>query len=66
MNNTLIIIMIATGISFILTMLALLDSIRKDFGSPKTKTIWHIIAMIPFIGWILYFLIGAKKGVKMH
>lgn len=59
-------ILIATGISFGLTMLALMDSIRKDFGSPGTKILWHIVAMIPFIGWLIYFVFGAKKGKKMN
>ncbi len=47
-----------------LTMLAMIDIILKDFGSIKTKAIWGLMAIIPFIGWLLYFLVGAKKGVR--
>ncbi len=64
MNQTIIYIFIVFGISLGLTMLALVDSMQKDFGSPKAKFIWHIIAMIPFIGWLIYYLFGYRKGVK--
>lgn len=65
MNQTIIYIFIAFGISLGLTMLALVDSMRKDFGSGKAKFIWHIIALIPFIGWIIYFVFGARKGKRI-
>ena len=63
-NTTLIYILIAFGVSLALTMAALVDSLKKDFGSPQAKMIWHVIAMIPFIGWLIYYLFGAKKGKK--
>ena len=65
MNQTIIIILIATAISFGLTVLALMDSLRKDFETPGQKMLWHVIAMVPFIGSLLYFLIGARKGKPM-
>lgn len=66
MNQTIIYILIAFAISLGLTMLALIDSLKKDFGSPKAKLLWHVIALIPFLGWIVYFLFGAKKGKKQQ
>ena len=64
MNSTIIYIFIAFGVSLGLTMVALVDSLKKDFSTPGEKMLWHIIAMIPFFGWIIYFLFGAKKGKK--
>ncbi|MEN8210660.1 MAG: PLDc N-terminal domain-containing protein [Thermodesulfobacteriota bacterium] len=64
MDQTTIYILIVFGISFGLTMLALIDIILKDFGSSKAKIIWHIIAIIPLIGWFIYLIFGFKKGEK--
>ena len=64
MDQTTIYILIIFGISLTLTMLALIDIILKDFGSPKDKIIWHIIAIIPIIGWLIYLLFGFKKGQR--
>lgn len=47
-----------------LTMLAIIDIITKDFGSIKNKAIWGFIALIPFIGWLIYLSLGLKKGVR--
>ncbi len=64
MDKTTIYILIIFGISLGLTMLALIDIILKDFGSSKAKIIWHIIAIIPIIGWLIYLVFGSKKGEK--
>jgi uncharacterized membrane protein YvlD (DUF360 family) len=47
-----------------LTMLAMVDIILKDFGSIKTKALWGAVSLVPFIGWLIYFLVGAKKGIR--
>lgn len=59
-------IVILTGIVFfILTCLAILDIARKDFGSIQMKALWgFLVAMVPFIGVVVYFLIGARKGKR--
>ena len=64
MDQTTIYILIVFSIFFGLTMLALIDIILKDFGSSKAKIIWHIIAIIPLIGWLIYLIFGFKKGKK--
>ncbi|WDP91295.1 MAG: PLDc N-terminal domain-containing protein [Desulfobacter sp.] len=64
MEDTLLYILIAVGLSFILTMAALIDIIKKDFPTVKDKFVWHLVAIIPVIGWLLYFALGAKKGKK--
>ena len=64
MDQTLTYILIGVAISFGLTMLALLDIIKKDFESTKTKFLWHFVAIIPVIGWLIYFIFGARTGHK--
>ena len=64
MDNTILIILGIVGLSFLLTMLALIDLIKKDFPSVKEKFVWHLVAIIPVIGWLIYFTLGAKKGTK--
>ena len=57
---------VLTGIAFfLLTCLAILDIARKDFGSIQMKALWgFLVAMVPFIGVVVYFLIGARKGKR--
>jgi heme/copper-type cytochrome/quinol oxidase subunit 2 len=59
-------VIVLTGIAFfILTCLAILDIARKDFGSIQMKALWgFLVAMVPFIGVVVYFLIGARRGKR--
>jgi bacteriorhodopsin len=51
------------GIVFVaLTWLAIFDIARKEFGSLGKKAMWGVIALIPFIGCLIYFAIGFRKG----
>lgn len=62
-------IMVWAGIGlafFILTNIAFFDVARKDFGSLPIKALWAIIALIPFIGFVVYFAFGARKGIKKN
>jgi hypothetical protein len=63
-NHLILYILLIFGISLCLTMLALVDIIKKDFGSPKIKILWHFVALIPLIGWLVYLLFGYRKGRK--
>ncbi len=49
-----------------LTMLAIVDIILKDFGSIQKKALWGFIALIPFVGWLIYLLVGYKKGTRKN
>ncbi|MBC2705991.1 PLDc N-terminal domain-containing protein [Desulfobacula sp.] len=64
MDQTILYILLISAISFGLTMLALIDIILKDFGSIKVKIIWHFVAIIPIIGWLIYLIFGFKKGQR--
>lgn len=64
MDKIALYILLIAAISLGLTMLALIDIIKKDFGSAKTKVLWHFVALIPLIGWLIYLIFGFKKGHK--
>ena len=64
MDKIVLYILLIAALSLFLTMLALIDIIKKDFGSTKAKVIWHFVALIPLIGWLIYLLFGFKKGQK--
>ncbi len=64
MEDTLLYILLVVGLSFALTMVALIDIIKKDFPTVKDKFVWHLVAIIPVVGWLIYFALGAKKGKK--
>ena len=49
---------------FIGTIWAVVDVAQKDFGSAGAKAKWWVIASIPFAGFIVYLLIGFRKGKK--
>jgi len=48
----------------LLTVLAIIDIIRKDFGTIGKKALWGLIAVVPFIGWLVYLIFGFRKGKK--
>jgi len=49
---------------FIMTLWAIVNAAEKDFSSMRQKAIWLFIAAIPFVGFIIYFPFGARKGKK--
>ena len=55
---------VSGGLFFwLLTCVAVIDIARKDFGAIEKKAIWGFTSLVPFIGPILYFAVGFKKGV---
>lgn len=74
MNSTLLIGMPGGGEWFILFILvlpfllfpliALIDILRNDFKGSNDKVVWVIVVLlIPFLGSLLYFLIGRNQRV---
>ena len=49
---------------FLLTIWALVDISMKQFPSGGEKAAWWLITLIPFIGWLIYLVIGFRRGVK--
>lgn len=63
--DNLTIIIIGTGLFFfLLTCWALLDIANKDFGGIEKKAMWGFISLFPFIGPIVYFSMGFRRGSK--
>jgi uncharacterized membrane protein YhaH (DUF805 family) len=54
---------ILTGLLFwLLTCAALIDIARKEFGGIEKKAAWAFLSLVPFIGVLLYFIFGFKRG----
>lgn len=49
---------------FLLTVWALVDVSVKTFPSTGEKAAWWIVALVPFIGWLVYLVIGFRRGAK--
>jgi hypothetical protein len=49
---------------FLLTIWAVVDVAQRDFGSNGRKALWWVIASIPFVGFVPYFLVGIRQGKK--
>jgi hypothetical protein len=66
MNFETIKIVLALAAPFLLaTLWAIIHASQKEFGSLKEKTIWMLVAAIPFIGFIIYLIFGFRKGKKL-
>jgi hypothetical protein len=48
----------------LLTIFAIINAAQKDFGSTGKKALWLLVAAIPFVGFIIYFLFGFRYGKK--
>ena len=51
---------------FLLTILAVVSVAQRDFGTQGKKALWWVIASIPFVGFIPYFLFGIRQGEKKN
>lgn len=63
--STIMVVVLIGIVFFLMTCVAILDIARKDFGSIQMKALWGmIVAMVPFIGVLVYFLFGFRKGKR--
>ncbi len=62
--NIIIIILALVAICCFGTFWALIDIYQKDFDPEEMKPLWIFISAIPFLGFIIYFAFGVKKGKK--
>lgn len=54
---------VLTGIGFyLITCWAIFDIARKDFGGIEKKAAWAFVALIPFLGPIIYIAAGYRRG----
>jgi hypothetical protein len=49
---------------FIATVWAIVDVAQKDFGTVGKKALWWVVASVPFVGFIIYLILGFRKGKK--
>jgi len=53
------------GIPFLMLVIALIDILRSEFQEPNNKIVWLLVTiLLPFIGSLLYFLIGRGQKAK--
>lgn len=64
MNIAIILIIIIPFL--LLTMWALVDVSMKTFSSTGEKATWWIVALIPFIGWLIYMVFGYRRGTRQN
>ena len=48
----------------LLTVWAIVDVLMKDFGTTGRKALWALVASVPFIGAVVYLLVGFRQGRK--
>lgn len=48
----------------ILTVWAVVHAAQQDFGTAGRKAVWMLLASIPFVGFAVYFIFGARQGRK--
>jgi len=56
------IMVIMTGPFIAGTVWAVVNAAQKEFETTGQKALWITVAGIPFVGFIFYFLLGARKG----
>lgn len=49
---------------FLLTIWMLVDISMKQFKTTGEKAAWWLIALTPFIGWLIYLIFGFRRGRK--
>ena len=56
-------VLVGLTIPFIaMSLWAIVNASRKEFGSLQAKAIWMLVAAIPFIGFFIYLIFGMKRG----
>ena len=62
--QTALTVVVASVPFFILTVWALVDVFVKDFGTTGRKALWAVVAAVPFVGALVYLLLGFRQGRK--
>jgi hypothetical protein len=62
--KTAMVIVLASIPFFLMTVWAIVDSAQKDFGNLNSKIIWCLVAAIPYVGFLIYLVVGFRRGHK--
>ncbi len=46
------------------TVWAIVDAARREFPSLGEKGLWVMVAAVPFVGFVVYLLLGFRRGAK--
>jgi hypothetical protein len=58
-------VVLALCVPFVLlTIWAVIDASGREFGTLGRKAVWMMVAAVPFVGFIFYFLVGRRSGQK--
>ena len=58
-------VVVAVSIPFLGgTVWAIVDAARRDFASLAEKAVWVMVAAVPFVGFLVYLLLGLRRGAK--
>lgn len=61
-----IVILGAVGVFAAISLYAIWDASRRDFGSPTARFGWiQLSLMVPFLGGLAYLIFGRKRGRKL-
>lgn len=53
------------GVFAAVSLFAIWDASRRDFGSPQAKFGWiQLAVLVPFLGGVAYLIFGRKRGRK--
>ena len=65
MLNALLPFIVTGTLVFLPMIIALVDILTSEF-TESNKIVWLLVViLVPFIGFILYFLIGTKQKIKL-
>lgn len=63
-GQEIILFLLVLGLVILLPLIALIDALRSRFQGDTVKLIWVIvILLLPFLGALLYFIIGRKQRI---
>ena len=58
-------LVVAVSIPFVGgTLWAIVDAARREFTSLAEKAAWVMVAAVPFVGFLVYLLLGFRRVAK--
>lgn len=65
--STLAMVVTVTAAFLLLSWWSIRDAFHREFGSTNEKFFWvQLSVLVPFLGGIVYLLVGRKRGRKLR
>lgn len=65
--ETLAIVIAVTAVFLLLSWWSIRDAFRREFETTNEKIFWvQLAVLVPFLGGIVYLLVGSKRGKKLR